>query len=352
VVLTSKRSVPVAKRATRGGRRTSGAVDRLPSGRWRARFTTPDGRRLTATRATKTEADSWLAMQTSDVGRGTWVDPRRARTTFGEYATQWLEQRTDLRARTKEDYGDILRVHLIPKLGERPIGKLSPADVRAWYAGISAVHPGRARKVYRHLRAILNTAIADEIIVRNPCRVRGAGQDRSAERPVATVAEVGPLAESVEPRWRTLILFAAWCGLRRGELLALRRKDIDMLHGIVTVERSVQYLRGGEVVLGPPKTAAGRRRVVMPPHLLPEVEHHLDTWVKVGPEALVFTSKAGDLLHPYMVQRAWAAARKSAGVEHLRFHDVRHTGNTLAAATGASTKELMAAWGTPAPRRR
>jgi len=351
VVSTSKRPVPVAKRATRG-RRTSGAVDRLPSGRWRARFTTPDGRRMTATRATKTEADSWLAMQTTDVGRGTWVDPRRGRTTLGEYATQWLAQRTDLRPRTKEDYGDILRVHLIPKLGERPLGKLSPADVRAWYAGISAVHPGRARKVYRLLRAILNTAVADEIIVRNPCRVRGAGQDRSAERPVATVAEVTALADVVEPRWRALILMAAWCGLRRGELLALRRKDIDMPHGIVTVERSVQHLRGGEVVLGPPKTAAGRRRVVMPPHVLPEVERHLETWVKAGPEALVFTSKVGDLLHPYMVQRAWEAARRAAGVEHLRFHDLRHTGNTLAAATGASTKELMARTGTPAPRRR
>lgn len=224
MVSTSKRPVPVAKRATRG-RRTSGAADRLPSGRWRARFTTPDGRRMTATRATKTEADSWLAMQTTGVGRGTWVDPRRGRTTLGEYATQWLAQRTDLRPRTKEDYGDILRVHLIPKLGERPLGELSPADVRAWCAGISAVHPGRARKVYRLLRAILNTAVADEIIVRSPCRVGGAGQDRSAERPVATVAEVTTLADVVEPRWRALILMAAWCGLRRGELLALRRKD-------------------------------------------------------------------------------------------------------------------------------
>lgn len=162
------------------------------------------------------------------------------------------------------------------------------------------------------------------------------------ERRTKEVDEVTALADVVEPRWRALILMAAWCGLRRGELLALRRKDIDMLHGIVAVERSVQHLRGGEVVLGPPKTAAGRRRVVMPPHVLPEVERHLETWVKAGPEALVFTSKVGDLLHPYMVQRAWEAARRAASVEHLRFHDLRHTGNTLAAATGASTKELMA----------
>jgi hypothetical protein len=191
VVSTSKRPVPVAKRATRG-RRTSGAADRLPSGRWRARFTTPDGRRMTATRATKTEADSWLAMQTTGVGRGTWVDPRRGRTTLGEYATQWLAQRTDLRPRTKEDYGDILRVHLIPKLGERPLGELSPADVRAWCAGISAVHPGRARKVYRLLRAILNTAVADEIIVRSPCRVGGDRCRPPALRDHLSASGMGP----------------------------------------------------------------------------------------------------------------------------------------------------------------
>jgi integrase len=77
---------------------------------------------------------------------------------------------------------------------------------------------------------------------------------------------------------------------------------------------------------------------------------HLETWVKGEPDALVFTSTFGDLLHPYMVQRAWEAARKSAGVERLRFHDLRHTGNTLAAATGASTRELMARVGHASPQ--
>ncbi len=159
------------------------------------------------------------------------------------------------------------------------------------------------------------------------------------------MAEVGALAEAVGPRWRTLILLAAWCGLRRGELLAVRRRDVDVCTGTVEVARSVQHLRGGEVVLGAPKTAVGRRRVVIPSHVVPEVEAHLETGVAAGPDALISTTKTGDLLHPYMVQRAWEAARRAAGVEHLRFHDLRHTGDTPAAATGASTKELMARMG-------
>jgi membrane peptidoglycan carboxypeptidase len=156
------------RRKPRGRRRTTGAVDRLPSGRWRGRFTTPDNRRLTASFATKTEADAWLAAQTTDVGRGVWVDPRRGRMTLGEYAHRWLAQRTDLRPRTRDDYEDIIRVHIVPSLGDKQMGKLSPGDIRGWYAELLPRCPGRARKAYRVVRVILNTAVADEIVVRNP----------------------------------------------------------------------------------------------------------------------------------------------------------------------------------------
>ncbi len=112
----------------------------------------------------------------------------------------------------------------------------------------------------------------------------------------------------------------------------------------------MHHLRGGTMILGPPKTAAGHRRVVIPPHIVVEVEAHLEAWVGADPEDLMFTTRAGEKLRPYMVQRAWEAARKAVGVEHLRFHDLRHTGNTLAAATGASTKELMARMGHASPQ--
>ena len=131
--------------------------------------------------------------------------------------------------RTRDDYEDIIRVHIAAKLGNQQMGKISPADVRSWYAELSSQRPGRARKAYRVLRVMLNTAVADELIVRNPCRVRGAGQDHSAERPIATVAQVAALADAVDERLRALVLLAAWCGLRRAELLALRRRHVDLL---------------------------------------------------------------------------------------------------------------------------
>jgi hypothetical protein len=90
-------------------------------------------------------------------------------------------------------------------------------------------------------------------------------------------------------------------------------------------------------------TAAGRRRVVMLPHVLPEVERHLETWVKAGPGALVFTSEVGDPPAPVHCPAGAGRGGRAAGVEHLRFHDLRHTDqHPWAAATGASTKKLMA----------
>jgi integrase len=281
----------------------------LPSGRWRGRFTTPDGRRLTASFETKREADIWLAGHTTDISRGLWVDPHRGRITLAEYARKWINQRNDLRPRTADDYRDLIRVHIVTGLGDKHLGKLTPADIRAWNSKLSAHVPGRARKAYRLLRAILNTAVADEIIVRNPCRVRGAGQDRSAERPVATVAQVGALAAAVDDRLQALVLLAAWCGLRRSELLALRRRDLDFLHATVRVERSMHTLRDNSIVIGPPKTAAGRRTVAIPPHILADLEMHFATYVGPDADALVFTEHHGGPLRLYTIERAWRRAR-------------------------------------------
>lgn len=334
----------------RRGRRVAGGVDKLPSGRWRARYRTPDGRRLSGSFATKADADAWLAAQGTDRARGTWVDPAVGREPLASYATTWLAQRPDLRPRTRDDYADIIRVHLVPVLGARPIGAITPAEVRAWYAATSERVPGRARKAYRLLRTILNTAVADELIVRNPCRVRGAGQDRSAERPTATVPQVAALAGAVDERWQALVLLAAWCGLRRGELLGLRRSDVDLAGGTVRVERAVHYLRDNSVVVGPPKTAAGVRTVAVPPHLIPELTLHLGRWVASAPDAPLFTERDGTPLRIYTLDRAWRRARLSLGLPHLRLHDLRHTGNTLAAATGASTRELMVRMGHASPQ--
>lgn len=140
-----------------------------------------------------------------------------------------MDDRPQLRPRTRELYEGLLRLHILPVLGGVELRKLSPSTVRRWYATmLRAGHPGRSTvaKSYRLLHTILGTATADELLVKNPCVIAGAGQERAAEREVITVTQVWALAEAVDPRYRALVLLAAFTGLRRGELFGLTRERI------------------------------------------------------------------------------------------------------------------------------
>jgi integrase len=200
------------------------------------------------------------------------------------------------------------------------------------------------RQSYSLLRAMLSTAVADEVILRNPCSIKGAGVSRAAERPVATIPQVLALAEAVPARYRAFILMATWSSARWGELVALTRDRLDLLHGTMTVDRQLVELRGCKLQPDSPKSAVGVRTIHLPPHLLPELQHHLNTFVP--PDCpYVFPNSKGEPIKRSSFRSVWLLARKKAGMPKLRFHDLRHTGNTLAAATGASTRELMARMG-------
>lgn len=296
------------------------------------------------TYATKGEAQAELARVRTNQVRGNWVNPRAGATTLSSYSTTWLAEQT-LRPRSRELYEWLLRSYIVPHLGPIQLAKLTPAAVRVWHSELRGTgKASTAAKAYRVLRAILNTAVADEMIVKNPCVLKGAGVESAPERPIASTGEVAALADSIDPRFRLLVLLAAWCGLRRGELLALRRRDIDLLRGAVRIERA-RTDHGGPISYGLPKTEAGKRTVALPPHLLPEVEHHLLRFVEGDSDALVFTGLRKGPLRVHVLQKAWDKARRQIGRPDLHLHDMRHTGNTLAAAAGASTKELMSRMG-------
>jgi integrase len=132
---------------------------------------------------------------------------------------------------------------------------------------------------YRFLHAVLNTAVRDGAIVQNPCQIPGAGSDRAKERPVASPAEVVALVEAIIPRYRAAVLLAAWCGLRRGEVLGLCSSDVDLQAGTVTVRRNrVELLESPVRFDANPKTDAGKRTVVIPPHVLPVLAEHMTSW--------------------------------------------------------------------------
>jgi integrase len=225
----------------------------------------------------------------------------------------------------------------------------SPSSVRAWHSRLAAQYPSTAAKAYRLLATIMKTAVTDDRIPRTPCRVEGAGVEDAAERPTATVAEVAVMADAMPARFRAIVLLATWCQLRKGELLALRRRDVDVMQGTVTVARNQQQLRNGTLIVKEPKTKAGRRRVAIPPHILNDIIDHLAAFTGPVGDALVFTGEKGGPVRPHVLQKHWSTARIAAGRPELHLHDLRHTGNTWAAWTGASTAELMARMGHATP---
>lgn len=334
-------------------RRPAGGLDRLPSGRWRARFNSPNGERLSSTFPTKSDADAWLAQQATLVREGRFVNPNMGKITLAEYAQRWLEGRHDLRPRTRELYAYLLRRYVLPPLGTLELSSVQPAIVRRWHQQLtSPAGPGysTAAKSYRLLRTIMRVAVDDELIVRSPCVIRGGGIERTPERPVASIAQVQAAAETMPPRFRLIVLLASWCGLRRGELLGLERRDVDLAAGTLRVERTRSQLTNGEVIVGPPKTDAGRRTIAVPPHLVADLASHLDQYVRPDPTSLVFTGEKGGPLRPHVLQHEWEIARRAVGLGHLHLHDLRHSGNTWTASTGASTAELMVRMGHASPQ--
>jgi integrase len=224
------------------GKRRFGRVRELPSGRWQARYKGPDGIDRPAPRTfdSKTSAERWLTLTEAEIIQGDWIDPEAGRVLFGSYARDWIEERPNLRPKTIQLYRYLLRSHLAPAFSARALADIREPDVRRWRknlldAQVSAV---TAAKAYRLLKAIFNTAVDDGLIRRNPCRIKGAGQEKSPERPVLTVPQVYALADAVPDWYRALVLLTVFGSLRWGELAALRRSDIDFQARTVRISRS------------------------------------------------------------------------------------------------------------------
>ena len=390
------------------GHRRFGNVRKLPSGRYQVRYPGPDGRLRShpQTFDRKGDAERALSLIEAQIIAGEWTDPQRGKARLGDYARDWITQRPGLRIRTVDFYRWLLTKHIDPYLGDVPIGKLTTQIIREWRSGLVArgVSATTTAKAYRLLRAVLMTAVEeDKILPRNPCRIRGAGSEQALERPVLTVAQVFDLAELVgrrpvgnirqlagggyrlrfqrngemrtapevyrtrvdaeqtlwamtldgradcnhDRRYRALVLLATFASLRWGEATALRRCDIDLDAGTVRVRAAYAERSTGELMLGPPKSKAGRRIVGIPRVIIPELRKHLRCSSSPiparspspGPRAARCVAATSTAPQP---GRRPSPAIGAAG---LHFHDLRHTGNTFAAASGAGLRDLMARMG-------
>lgn len=346
--------MPATRRKTR---EPFGRIRKLPSGRYQAAYTGPDLalHKGVSTFETLLDARGWLIAERHLMDAGTWVAPERrnrqtAAATLAGYSRLWLADR-ELKPRTRDLYRRLLDQKLLPTLGERLLVDISPAVVREWYGTLDPALPTRRAHAYALLRTILTTATTEDLITANPCRIRAAGNSKRVHKvKPASLAELEAIVAALPDRYGALVLLASWCALRFGELVELRRRDIDLKAGKVMVRRGVVVLDSRPVV-GTPKSDAGIRDVSIPPHLIPVLAGHLERFAGPGRDGLVFPAALDNSQHMAhgTLFKTWDAARTAAGRPDLRFHDLRHTGAVLAAQTGATLADLMLRLGHSTP---
>ncbi|SHJ26459.1 Site-specific recombinase XerD [Tessaracoccus bendigoensis DSM 12906] len=328
-------------------RRSFGKVMKLRSGRYQASYVGKDGARHLApvTFDNKGDAGAWLDMRHAELLEYRWKPAAPAEPeplSFREYSATWLRER-ELKPRTRAEYAKLLAT-LVEYFGDAQLREITSADIKTWYQTLDPSKRSARAHLYSMLRTLFATAAHDELIGMNPCRIRGASTSKrqKAIRP-ATLAELEALTLALPERYRALVMMAAWCALRFGELTELRRKDLELTDaaGVVRVRRAVTWPNASTPVVGTPKSEAGVRDVAIPPHLLPMLRHHLDTYAQPGPDGLLFPNTEGAHLHHGSMYKVFKRARNIAGRPDLRFHDLRHTGATMAARSGATLAELM-----------
>jgi integrase len=341
-------------------KRTFGSIRKLPSGRFQVRYTGPDGSYITApkTFGAKIDAEAFLTDRRREIDRGLWdatATKQVERVTFGVYAATWLAGRQvagrPIKARTREHYQAILDDHLLPVFGARQLSAITPKTVREWYSDTLVERPTLRSHAYSLLRTVMGSAVAEELIDNNPCRIVGAGRAKRVHkiRP-ASVEELATLTSAMPERLRLMVTLASWCALRFGETVELRRGDIDLSDEVIRIRRAAVRTNGGTYGITTPKSDAGVRDVAIPPHIIPQIEDHMSKFVGSKRDSLIFPSSKGAHIQPSTVGRHWYKARSAAGREDLRWHDLRHSGAVLAAATGASLAELMARLGHSTPQ--
>ena len=336
----------------RAKRRSFGKLRQLPSGRWQASYLDPAGSgvRYTAphTFDAKIDAEGWLSGERRLIELGGWKPPsERAETKaaalvkFRDFADQWLAERS-LTPKTKALYRDLLDSRILPVLGDEYLTDLTPALIRTWHAGLGSKTPTRTAHSYQVLRTILNTAVDDGLIAENPAKIKSAGRPPKRRKlEILTPAELEAVAAAITPpNYRAAVLLAAWGALRFGELIELRRKDVVKANGVTVLRvRRAAVLVDGKIIVGTPKTDAGTRDVVLPPHVAEILDEHLKKYAGRGPENLVFRTTRGTRLSQSAFTKAFKDALPAG--KNVRVHDLRHTGAVLAAQSGATTRELM-----------
>lgn len=319
------------------------SIQKRPSGQWRARYRDPEGKEHARHFDRKADAQRWLDQVTSDLVRGTYVDPKAGQLRFGSFAEEWLAAQT-FDVSTHEAVELRLRVHILPTFGKLELKAIRPSTVQAWLrdrqAHCAATH---VRVLLANLSTILSAAVDDGLLARNPCESRSVRAPKVEQNKVVpwTADQVAAVVDAHPERYQAVPVVAAGCGLRQGEVFGLRVEDVDFLRRKVLVRQQVKLVKSRPVI-APPK--GGKTREVPLPDAVAEAISEQVRRFPSGDSGLVFvTREHKPLVRTYYNPHIWKKALRAAGVDPTRengMHALRHFYASVLLDAGESIRAL------------
>ncbi len=328
-----------------------GSLSRRRNGSWAAIVSLPDGRRRFLYAKTRDEARRKLTRALHALEVGAEAEVRGG--TVGEFLDQWLEDvvKANVRPWTYHGYEVHVRMHLKPLLGDLPLGRLTAMDIQRAMnrKGEDGLKPKSVRYIRGTLRAALNHAVKCGLLDRNPAAVVAIPRVEPFEIRPFTPAEARIFLNSIKGnRLEALYSVALTMGLRQGEALGLRWRDVDLELGYLRVTKQLQRLNG-RTELVEPKTARSRRQIAMPKSIADALKDHCsrqederrsagDRWTNLD---LVFPTPLGRPLDATAISKDFHHLLDRAGLPQRRFHDLRHSCATLLLVQGVSPRVVM-----------
>lgn len=323
--------------------------------RWEVAYRGPDNRQRSKRFVRRIDAQKFASTIEADMVRGDWLDPNKGMAPFAEWAERWYSTKHDLKPAVRQSYGSILTSHLVPEFGDMPVASIDHPAILAFLSEMATRRKPKTVKNSRDvLRQIMELAVRSGAIKSNPVEGTKSAKVQRKEMVFLTSDQVMDLAHAIEhppvrrgggehrqdsyPDYGLLVRFAAFTGLRAGEIVALQARHVQLLRGVVEVMAAATEAYG-KLDIGATKTYE-RRAVPMPPALRDEMAEFI---AKHRPEQHVFTGPSGaPLRHSNWYPRHYKPAVIEAGLDpNTRFHDLRHTYAALLIAEGAHPRAIM-----------
>lgn len=314
------------KQVPRYGRKRDDDRNLIATGMvWDARYRGPDGREVKRRFRRKVDGQQWLDEATAGIVTGTYIDPNAGKITFQEYAEHWRSIQVH-RPSSAAHYETMLRRHVYPTLGARPLADVMPSDIQSWVKRISdTLAASTVGVVHGIVSSCFKSAVRDRRIASNPCDGTRLPDIEPKRLVPLTDAQVLTLHSKIDPHFKALVHLCAATGLRQGEVFGLTADRVDFLRGIVKVDRQAVALAKEPIRFGPPKRPASYREIPVPRDVIEALSAHIADY-GLGDKGLIFHAEDGGFVRRSTFSaKVWVPARKAADLpSHIGIHALRH----------------------------